>query len=204
MPHAQLPHLEVVLNFGRQLQEPQVIGDRSPLLAHTQGHLLLSEPAFVYESLVTEGNFYRVQVFALDILHYRHLQHTLVVRIAHIGRNQIHPAQTAGSETPFSTDYLVLVGCLLADGDRLDETEGAYGFSEFLKCLLVERLARLERVRLYVVHRNHKHIGLVQRRCAFHNIHFVHISDRFAEVVHRTGLAEQGPKSLAQSSLGFV
>ena len=139
---------------------------------------------------------------ALDVLDNGHLQHALVVGVADIGGNHVHAGHRAGTETAFTADNLVL-GSLLADGQGLDEPEGADGVRQLLEGFRVEAHAGLEGVRFDEVHRDAEDVGRVLLLRGVHHF-LVDIADRLAEFAEVVRLvAEQGAQALAQAVLYF-
>ena len=205
MSHADLSDLEVVLHLCRQFQQTKVVCDGGPFLADPLGHLLLGQVALVNQPLVAHRHFNRVEVLSLDVFHNRHLQHTLVVCVADVGRNHLHSREPAGPEAPLTADNLVSVRGFLSHRNRLDESESPNGFGQFCKCILIEGHSWLERVWLDHVNRNHKYVRrttwLFSRFGAYD--YLVDISDRLADVFQIRCLSEQCPEALSQSSLSF-
>ena len=66
--HIDLLILQPHLYLGWELQKAEIIGNRRPLLADTLAQLFLRQAVTVDQLLVSQGYFYRVQIFALDIL----------------------------------------------------------------------------------------------------------------------------------------
>ena len=52
---------------------------RRAVLTDTFSKLILLKTAFGNQPLITKRNFYRIQIFALNVFDERHLQHLLVV-----------------------------------------------------------------------------------------------------------------------------
>ena len=202
MADAHQAHLQVVLDLGGKLEEAELVGDRGALLAHAVGHLLLGEAAFLHEALVAEGHFDRIQVLALDVLDDGHLQHALVVGVADVGGNHVHPGHDAGAVAALAADDLVL-GTLLPDGEGLDEPEGADGVRQLLEGFRVEAHPGLEGVRFDEVHGDAEHVGRVLLfRGPDHFL--VDVTDGFADFaeVGRV-VAEEGAQAPAQAMLYF-
>ena len=71
--------------------------------------LFLGKTAFFNEALVAHGDFYRIQIFSLDVFHDGHFQHALVIRVAYICRYFLQACQTASPEPPFPAYDLIPV-----------------------------------------------------------------------------------------------
>ena len=202
MADAHQAHLQVVLDFGGEFEEPELVRHGGALLSHAVRHLLLRQAAFLHQALVAHRHLDRIQVLALDVLDDGHLQHALVVRVADVGGNHVHPGLRARAETAFTADDLVL-GPLLADRDGLNEPEGTDGFREFLEGFLPEAHAGLEGIRLDEVHRDAEDVG---RDFLFRGPdHFlVDVADRLADLAEVGGVvAEEGAEAFAQAMLYF-
>ena len=148
-----------MLNLCRQLEKTQEVGDRSTFLAHSECHLLLSEIALFYKPLIAHCHFDRVKVLPLDILDDSHFQHSLVVGIAYICGNHIHPRKPAGAKTALTAYDLIFTFRYLTDRNRLYQPESSDGISELIKSFLVESHSRLVRIRLDKVNRNPQDVG---------------------------------------------
>ncbi len=97
--------------------------------------------------MVAEGDLDGVEVLALDVLDDRHLQHGLGVGLADVGRHAAEPGALGRAEAALARDDLEPATAERADGDRLDDAELADAGGELVERFLVERLARLVRVR---------------------------------------------------------
>ena len=163
----------------------------------------LRQAAFLHQALVAHRHLDRVQVLALDVLDDGHLKHTLVIGITDIGGNHVHPGLRARAETALTADDLVL-GAFLADGDGLDEPEGADGVRQFLEGFLPETHAGLEGVRLDEVHRDAEDVGRDFLLRGGPDYVLVDIADRLADFAEVRGVvAEEGAEALAQAMLYF-
>ena len=84
-----------------------------------------------------------IQILTLDILHQRHLHHTLVFHRADIGGECLQTCFLRCSPTTFTCDDLVFAVRHLAQGDRGDDTHLTDTVSQLLHRLLVEFSTRL-------------------------------------------------------------
>jgi hypothetical protein len=75
--------------------------------------------------LEADGHLDGVELFALDVLHQRHLQHGLVVGDADVGGHLYQAGQLRSTEAALTADQLVAVVTHLAHGHRLDHTKFA-------------------------------------------------------------------------------
>ena len=203
MPDVDKAQLEVVLDLGGETQQAEIVGHGSALLADALRHLLLRQAALVDQALVTEGGLDRVEVLPLHVLHDRHLQHTLVVGVPHVGGNHIHSRHPAGPVTAFAADDLVAAACGLSDRDRLDQAQRADGIGQLFQGVRIEGGAGLERVGLDHPDRDAKDVGRRGRvRAGTHDL-LVDIAYRLAEAVQVRRITQQGAEALAQASLRF-
>jgi hypothetical protein len=79
LTRGQLPGAQEILDFRRELEQPQRVGDGRPRPAHTLGDLLVGEPEALLEGAVGLGLFDRVEVGALEVLDQRELEQLAVV-----------------------------------------------------------------------------------------------------------------------------
>ena len=75
------------LHRGGKFEETQGVGHRGPPLPHFLAQFLLREVVLLDELLVSQRHLNGVEVFALDILHQRHLHHIFIVGGADVGGN---------------------------------------------------------------------------------------------------------------------
>ena len=124
-------------------------------------HHLLGEVTLVHQSLVAHRHLNRIEILPLDVLHDGHLKHSLIVRGADVGRDDVHSSPLAGLEPALAADDLIASVLEFAHRDRLDETECPDRVGQFLQRLVVERHTRLVRVRLNQIHRDPEHVTVV-------------------------------------------
>ena len=203
MAYAQQSHLQVVLYLDGEFQQAQGIGHAGALLPHPVCHGLLGELAFIHKALETEGRLYGVEILTLYVLHEGHLQHSLVVGVAHVGGDHRHTGHTAGLETALTADYLVTAVGYLADRDGLDEPEGTYGSGQFLQSLLVEGHTGLERIGFDLLHGDAEHVGRILTGTGPGDF-LVHIAYRLAELIHIYVFAQQGAQAPSEPARFFI
>ena len=153
---------------GRKLQKTKVVCDRCPLLANPDRHLLLGQTALLDQSLIAHRDFDRVEILALDILHDRHLEHSLIVCITDVCRNHVHACKPACPESALSADDLVSAFFLSADRDRLYQAECPDRIGKLVESFLVEVHSRLIWIRFYHVDRDAEYVGCVLTRPLSH------------------------------------
>ena len=138
MPHVDFFFLQCHLYLCRQFQQSQVVGYCRATLPHSLRHFLLSHPVAFEQMLVGKGYLNRVEVFALYILHERHLHHVLVVDGADICWYCRQSCYLRCTPTALTGNNLESVFCYLSQRYRLDNTYLAYACCKFLHCLFVE------------------------------------------------------------------
>ena len=104
MPHREPPRAQVSLDQGRELEQPQTVGDAAPIAPDALGKLLLGPPELREQSLVGLGLFHRIQIFALDVFDERHFQCKLVWNVAHNGGDFIQAGALCRAPTTFAGD----------------------------------------------------------------------------------------------------
>ena len=125
MSHAEQAYFQVMLDLCRKLEQAQEICYGRPFLADSDCHLFLGEAALFDKPLVAHGDFDRIEIFPLDVLDDRHLQHPLVICIPDICRYHIHAGHLAGSEPTLTADDLVSSVRLASYCNRLYQAKGS-------------------------------------------------------------------------------
>ena len=75
--HRERRRGDVVLDFGRQLEQPERVRDGRAILADRRGHRVLRQVEFVDETAIRFRLVDRVEVFALNVLDQRELEQRL-------------------------------------------------------------------------------------------------------------------------------
>ncbi len=148
MPRRDDSGLDLVLDRRRQLEQPEHVRHRRPLLSHALPHVLLGQPQVVDQAPEGGGLLDRVQVLTLQILDQGQLQDMLGIRFPDEGRDLEQTGDLSRAPAPLAGDQLVLA---LSDGthdDRLQDALTLDGGGQLLQGLLGERPARLPLVRL--------------------------------------------------------
>ena len=122
MPHVDLLILQPHLYLGREFQEAEIIGNRRPLLADTLAQLFLCQPITVDQLLVSQGYFYRVQVFTLDILDQSHLDDILVCCGFDIGGDTLQACHQGSTVPTFAGNNHIFVRSRFFQRNRLNNT----------------------------------------------------------------------------------
>ena len=84
-PISQLLVLQSHLYGSGQFEQTQIVGDGCPVLADTFAQAFLGQFVLVKQVLIGKCDFYRIQVFTLDVFNQRHFHHVLVVSSADVG-----------------------------------------------------------------------------------------------------------------------
>lgn len=142
---------QIALDFGRQFEEPEGVGDGGAAFANLLSGFVLSEIKLLDE-LSQSGRFFDgIQIFALEVLDERQFHHFAVVRFANNGGNGFEAGQLRGAPTAFPGDDFESAAAG-PNNQRLDDSLGLDGFRKFLERGFVEFLARLKRARVDLVH----------------------------------------------------
>ena len=132
------------LDFGRELQEAQGVGDDDAALADLGGGLLLSQVELLGQLGVAPGFLDGVEVFALEVFDEGQFQHGAVIRLADDGGDLGQAEHLGGAPAAFAGDQLemILPG---ADDERLDDALFLDGVGQFPEGFRGKILARLQR-----------------------------------------------------------
>ena len=104
--------------------------------------------------LVGQSDLDGVEVLALDVLHESHLHHALILDGAYVGRYGLQPSQLRGAPASLAGEDLEAVRRDLPEGDGLDDANLADASRQFLQAFLIEVVARLVGIGLYLVEGN--------------------------------------------------
>ena len=108
------------LDAGREVEQPQRVGDRRAGAPDARRDLVLAEPELLDELAVGVGRLERVEVLALEVLDERELELLAVGELADDGRDALEAGGLGGAEAPLAGDELVAVD-RLGDEDRLED-----------------------------------------------------------------------------------
>src|SRR2546425_5588593 len=117
--HREAAVADVNLEVRRQLEQPQSVGHHRSALADFGRRFLLPELELFDQLRVTVRLFNRIQVFTLQVLDQRQLEHRAVIRLAHDDRRFRQTKHLRGSPAPFSGDQLI-VAAAQAHDERLN------------------------------------------------------------------------------------
>ena len=123
VPHIDLLILQPHLYLGWELQKAEIIGNRRPLLADTLAQLFLRQAVTVDQLLVSQGYFYRVQIFALDILDQSHLDDILVCCGFDIGGDTFQASHQGSAIPTFARDNHIFIRSRFFQRNRLNDTQ---------------------------------------------------------------------------------
>ena len=147
MADRQTAGVHRLADFTGQVQDAQQIRHRGPALTDPLGDLLLGQVEFLHQLPVGQGFLYRREFLALDVLHQRHFQTFRVAGFLDDDRNLLHPGPLSRAEAPFAENQLV-AACHFSDYERLQYSLVADGIREFRDLPLIEKPARLARIRV--------------------------------------------------------
>ena len=135
--------LEGHLHLRGQFEQSQVVGNGRPLLAHLLRERVLRQVVLLDQVLVGQCYLDGIEVFALNVLHQRHLHHVLVVSRAHISRNRKQARHLRGAPTSFTGDDLIGAIVHFAERDGLDHPDLSDALGQFFERLRVKLSAGL-------------------------------------------------------------
>ena len=78
VPNGDSPLLEERLRIRVQVKKPHGVGDRGSALADAFGDLILGETEIAMEPFVGAGLFDGIEIFALEVLDQRELEHLAI------------------------------------------------------------------------------------------------------------------------------
>jgi hypothetical protein len=139
-----------ILDVGRQLEEPQEIGDGATVLTRTVADILVTEVQFLCQALEGQGGLNRIEILALDVLDERDFEEAVILDFANYHRDGLQLGELGRSPSALSGDKLVSVA-QAAYHDRLNDAVCSDGLGEFVQALLMEGPAGLQRVGLDLV-----------------------------------------------------
>ena len=153
MSHGYLSVSDAYLDLCRKLEQSEVVGHGCPFLTDFIGHGILCQVAFVNEPLKTQRDFYRIQVFSLDVLNDGHFKHALIICLLYICRYGAQSGGGGGFKPTFPA-YNLISETYFAYRYRLDYAELPDGLSEFGESILVKITPGLVRVGGYLLNGN--------------------------------------------------
>jgi hypothetical protein len=133
------------LDFRRELEQPDHVGDGGAVLARAAADLFVAEFVLACEAVIGGGHFDGVQILALDIFDQGNFEEFLIGELLDYHRDLCQSGQAGCAPAAFAGDEFVAVG-LSAHDDGLDDAVGPDGVGKFAEALLLEDGARLERV----------------------------------------------------------
>ena len=105
--HRQRAGATFVAHLVRQLQQPQVVGDRRAILADRVGDLFLRQVELVDEPAIGVRLFDRIEILALDVLDQRHREQPVVGDVADDDRDLEQAGALRGAPAALAGDDLV-------------------------------------------------------------------------------------------------
>lgn len=153
MAGRQLSFFDHLLNPRREAQKPQGICHCHPIDTEAGRDLVVAQAKAVLENLVGSSRLQRSQVIPEQILGERELQRFTVVQIEDDGRQGAEICEPGCAPASLTCHKLVAAGHA-PDEDGLDYPFGSDRICELLELSLIERGARLERVRVDLLDRD--------------------------------------------------
>ena len=143
MPHGQLSAGQVLLDFGRELQEAEVVGNGGAVFSDLDRCFLLGKPEGFDELTVGLGGFDGIEVFPLNILDEGHLEGFGLTYVPHDGGDLLEPGLPGSAPSALAGDQFEGVPPRGMDDDRLDYPPAPDRVSEFPDAVAVEVLPGL-------------------------------------------------------------
>src|SRR5215831_8059011 len=135
------------LDRGRQVQEPDGVGDVRPGPSDLVGELVVGGAEVVEELLIGGRFFERVELLPVQVLHQRFAEQVIVSGAAHDDRDVLQARALARPPTPLAHDQLKAPRHELAHHHRLEQADLLDRGRELVQRVLVEALAGLAWVR---------------------------------------------------------
>ena len=144
--HVELTSGHLTANIRRQAQQPQIVRDGRAVFSHRDGNGVLRQAVIVAQAAVGLRFLDRVQIFALDVLDEGHFEQLVVGDVANRDGDFEEAGALGRAPTALAGDDLV-VRARATDENRLNHPVTADRLCEFFEPRLVERHARLARIR---------------------------------------------------------
>jgi hypothetical protein len=158
----QAPVTHHLLNFRRQIEQAQEIGDVRPALADDVGDILLRAAELADQRLIALRFFERVEIGPLHVLDDADFQHFDFVEFTDHAGQRMHAGALRRAPAAFAGDDLVLARLTQrrAHQDRLQHAMRLDRIGQLVQLGVGEMPARLVRVRRDLLDRNEFHAGL--------------------------------------------
>jgi len=134
--------LEQILDWLFEPEQSNSIGNCGAILAGALCDLLLRQVKFIDEALKGVRLLDRVEIFALEVFHQRHLQRHLLRDISDDDRNTEQARALRCAPAAFAGDQLEAAGNP-ADHERLNDAAGMNGASKLVERFFAEAGTRL-------------------------------------------------------------
>ncbi len=143
MPHRQPPPGKVFPDFGRELQEAEVVGDGGAVFSNLDCRFLLGQAEGFDELTVGLGGLDGVEIFPLNILDEGHLEGFGLSNVAHDYGDLREPGFPGGTPSALACDQFECVPTRGVDDDGLDDPPASDRVGEFPDAVAVEILPGL-------------------------------------------------------------
>jgi hypothetical protein len=112
---------DAVADLGFQLEQPERVGNRHPVLADAAGDFVLGVAVLLDQPAVGRGLLDGIKVRALDVFDKRQFQQLDIRRLADDDRDGCQPGQPRGLQPALPGDELVTARSVAGDDQRLDD-----------------------------------------------------------------------------------
>ena len=154
---------QIAAHGGREMEQPQLVGDERLALAEARGERFLRHAVCAQQLAVAFRLLDKVQVAPLQVFDQRKDGAGLLRGALHDAGHLPHADQATGAQPALAGDELVHAGNTAHD-QGLDQPGLRDGGRQLLQALLVELAARLVRVRLNAVYGQHHQLPALYRR----------------------------------------
>src|SRR5215831_11912331 len=135
------------LDRGRQVQEPDGVGDVRPGPSDLVGELVVGGAEVIEQLLVGGRLVERVELLPVQVLHQRFAEHLIVSGAAHDDRDVLQARTLARPPAPFAHDQLIAPRHDLADHHRLQQPDLLDRGCQLVQVVLIKAPSRLAWVR---------------------------------------------------------
>ena len=157
---------DAALDQGRQLEQPQRVGDLRPGPSDPAGQLVVGAAEVLQQLVVGVGLLQRVELGAVQVLQQGVAQHDVVAARPHDRRQLGQTGLAGGPHPPLTHDQLVALTAERTHDHGLQQAHLADGVHQLGHRVLVEDLARLARVGLHRVEGDLGEVGAAHQLLA--------------------------------------
>ena len=143
VPGGELTFSHHLGDLFRELQQPQSVGDVGAGFAYPERHFLLSQPVIFHELAHSFRGFYRVQVFAVQVLDEGYLADLLIGEFADDGGHFFETRDGRGAEPSFTRHDEISAVLLFDEQQGLQHAVCGDGRRHLFEAFVRKRFSRL-------------------------------------------------------------